>query len=1274
MDGENQPANSVKKVFRKTVKVFSVILVVLAGIGMAGYLVLEAYLDGFLKKKLEQAVHQKWDGLYTLRIGSLHVNLSGLSIRTEGVQLTTDTAQYNSLPEGKKKPPILHLVVPGARITDVNVWPLLWGKGIHIEEIVVNAPEIAATVQGSGGKEQQSHEALLKSLQEKVSGYVNWVTVDSLRVKRGKLRYESNQPAGRMVYQTDNFSLTLRDALIDEEALGDKNRILFTKNIILEVNDSLRISSPDHRLTIGHVRASTAGGTVIRGVRLTTDSTLISDPGNYIHLTVPVITAGYLDWRKLYDEKGLYSPHIHLRQPRVVVITGGSGKQQRRPLHQQVAQYVPWLRLDSVTVEEGDFTFMRQDKEVPSRYHAGNVTLALHDVLINETAARDTTRLLYTKAFRAEVADTLSLRQNGLEGFATYLLLASGSGLRLGNLHFSSPAASGSLDSLHVQFTGWGKLLDHQGLRIPQIRLERPVVRVVQKSKGGKTNPSATGSRPAGGAGVLTLHQPVEKFVPWLRIDQLLVSNGKVQYVGGGASGNRVMTAAGLALSVKGILLDSAAARDPSRVLYAKSMQLAVEYYLSYQDGSRLLRLGSLRASTGKGVTIRNASLSGGAPADTSSGLQYRVTVPRVQVNFTDWSSLTGTGGVVVPAVAVSSPQAIVRGSVTGGKSGPPEKSGKRGISLPALHQMLPAGMPWLRVDTLYLYDGQVAWHKEKGTGEKTASGKGITFAAGNVRIDEKAFNAEDRFWYAGSMRLAVKDSLWYSGDTYQAGAGNLRVSTGEGIRLQHFSFFPQEVPAADTVTRVALVLPALDVNFTEWNDLLHYRGVSIPAVQVENPAFTLKMARSRDTTSRQQKQQQKGLELTLHKQLQAWVPWLSVQSLEVNKASIRVDQAGDKGPFPVLVQPLTLVMDDILIDSAAAGDPDRTLYTKDIRLHTPGFGTMLKDSLYAFGVGEITASTRDKYLRIEGIRLDPRYQLPEFYQRAGGQQDIYSGVVDKFELTGLEFKQMVRRQRLIAQHVQVDSFAFGIMRDRNYPKAGNKPLEFPQEVFRNMDTYVRIDSIRFADGYVGYTEVADNGTNPGTLFFEQLSAGITNFTNDSTLTSVQNPVVVVADALLMGEGPMQATLEIPVHDPKNAFKLRAGLWEMKLTELNPALESMSVIRVDRGRLDEMVMQVDADLYGASGNMCAFYRNLRLQIQDGQPGRDGTVFTRIASFLANRLVINDTNYPGKGFNPGTIQIERRENQAFLNYLWATIRSGMYSSVGYSKAKKIIPFL
>ncbi len=214
---------------------------------------------------------------------------------------------------------------------------------------------------------------------------------------------------------------------------------------------------------------------------------------------------------------------------------------------------------------------MRQDKEVPSRYHAGNVTLALHDVLINETAARDTTRLLYTKAFRAEVADTLSSARTVWKVLPLIFSLPPAAASGWGTCIFLPRPHPAPWIPLHVQFTGWGKLLDHQGLRIPQIRLERPVVRVVQKSKGGKTNPSATGSRPAGGAGVLTLHQPVEKFVPWLRIDQLLVSNGKVQYVGGGASGNRVMTAAGLALSVKGILLDSAAARDPSRILYAKA-------------------------------------------------------------------------------------------------------------------------------------------------------------------------------------------------------------------------------------------------------------------------------------------------------------------------------------------------------------------------------------------------------------------------------------------------------------------------------------------------------------------------------------------------------------------------------------------------------------------------------------------------------------------------------------------------------------------------------
>jgi hypothetical protein len=121
------------------------------------------------------------------------------------------------------------------------------------------------------------------------------------------------------------------------------------------------------------------------------------------------------------------------------------------------------------------------------------------------------------------------------------------------------------------------------------------------------------------------------------------------------------------------------------------------------------------------------------------------------------------------------------------------------------------------------------------------------------------------------------------------------------------------------------------------------------------------------------------------------------------------------------------------------------------------------------------------------------------------------------------------------------------------------------------------------------------------------------------------------------------------------------------LTFLNPVLAPLSSIVISSGTIDSLHLRAIGQENLSLGEMNMYYRNLRIRlVKDGNPYHSS--FTdRIASFLANALVIR-TNNNGK---TGLVYFERLRDRSFFNYIVKMTFSGMATSIGVKSNKKYI---
>lgn len=303
-----------------------------------------------------------------------------------------------------------------------------------------------------------------------------------------------------------------------------------------------------------------------------------------------------------------------------------------RPLHEQLPRRLPGLRLAHVLVR--DVRVASGPRGRRTRLRHGH--LVATDVLISRGAAQDSARLGYAAAVELRVA--------GLEA------AVPGHHLRLGAARFSSRSRQLRLDSLRVQpvadgqlrpgdarLTLWLPALQLTGLRPAQLRR-----RVLQADTLRLTRPRLRLAVPA--QAPPPLHVALAPYLRRVLLGRLELQGAQVQL-------SRLTLAPQLAdvrLSGRDIRVDSAAFRDPRRVLYARDWQgrsgagqLSIDapYYRLRWAGLQLAtRAGTLRLTRG----LLRPTMSPDALARRKGHQASHLTlqIPEVQVRGLDYYGL----------------------------------------------------------------------------------------------------------------------------------------------------------------------------------------------------------------------------------------------------------------------------------------------------------------------------------------------------------------------------------------------------------------------------------------------------------------------------------------------------------------------------------------------------------------------------------------------------------------------------------------------------------
>jgi len=309
-----------------------------------------------------------------------------------------------------------------------------------------------------------------------------------------------------------------------------------------------------------------------------------------------------------------------------------------------------------------------------------------------------------------------------------------------------------------------------------------------------------------------------------------------------------------------------------------------------------------------------------------------------------------------------------------------------------------------------------------------------------------------------------------------------------------------------------------------------------------------------------------------------------------------------------------------------------------------------------------------DKYsktLSVDSFTFRPTPDKETFVASHQYQTDYLTLQTGVIEVGPFDFDKYLADTVISAGTVNISNLSLRTYRDKRKPARADIIKPLPVNFIKNIPAHLSIDTLNLVTADIEYAELNEKTKQTGTIVFSNTSAKI--FPVNNYELKADDSLRIEAHALLMDSVPLSLTVKESYTDSLAGFLLSAGINHTDARILNPILIPLVSAKLVSGFLDTLSMQVTGKEYAAVGEMKMFYHDLKIRILKDGKEEEKSVLRGIMNFVANNFIIKKSNHS----RTGTVFFERLRNKSTLNYLVKITLSGVSSSAGIKKSKKLL---
>ncbi|MBB1287321.1 hypothetical protein HRH25_23295 [Flavisolibacter sp. BT320] len=354
--------------------------------------------------------------------------------------------------------------------------------------------------------------------------------------------------------------------------------------------------------------------------------------------------------------------------------------------------------------------------------------------------------------------------------------------------------------------------------------------------------------------------------------------------------------------------------------------------------------------------------------------------------------------------------------------------------------------------------------------------------------------------------------------------------------------------------------------------------------------------------------------------------------------------------------------MKNILLNSSTRTDKNRFLFAKEATMEFHDFSTTLNKGLYRFSVKDALINATGKQVVLKNLRLGSPLSKQAFMKKQSHATELYNLTIPTTTINGVDWWTMLNGDAIDARTVQTRGGRFSVYFDRSLPLK-NKMGNFPNQLLAKLQVALSVTKVQMRDLDIAYEEFNPISGQSGTVSLSNTNLTVSNLHNNP---NQGQPVVVSGTSSLMGSIPLRASFRFPLQQAKKGMfsaTLQTGAFQGKV--LNPITRPLGMLNIDEGSVKKLEVTMQGHEWGAKGMVALQYNDLKLSMLEKNKEGKGMNDKNLLSFLANALVIRNSNpaKEGEAVQKKEASFDRDPNSGFMNLVWKTAFTGILRTIG-----------
>jgi len=391
------------------------------------------------------------------------------------------------------------------------------------------------------------------------------------------------------------------------------------------------------------------------------------------------------------------------------------------------------------------------------------------------------------------------------------------------------------------------------------------------------------------------------------------------------------------------------------------------------------------------------------------------------------------------------------------------------------------------------------------------------------------------------------------------------------------------------------------------------------------------------------------------------------VHDIHINNASISIENRYTPDSVSFSLDSAVIRFNEFFMDKNTAERMRPFTYDR-LRINSKSVKVnSIKD--YRLTLDSLHVDSRAKSIKLHSVKFEPK----DFdIQNASKQfaRSVFIIEVAEIDFSSTNLFSQDKINRLDIGKITIDQPSIKVGTDKRWPKPMHERI-LPTANIRNIPLPVKIDTIEVRDGYVFYREFSAKGKSPLELTFNSTFATGFNVTNDSASLQSNPDFSFFANTLFMDSSKLELKSTFHILSNDEAFNMKVNIDSMSLLVLNPILEGQMNVDV-LGMINALEMNIDANKFGAKGDLTLDYSNLKLHTFKIKETKKGEQIRShwLINALVNPILKTNNHRDKEGFNAGIVAYTRSLDDSFFTMIWQSLKSGLVSTVVPAKLQKM----